>query len=390
MRKGSHFHEIEGYSQVMQDKKTSLNQGSNLQQESLITSTIIERLHPKKLFLKVTEIIDELSAQPGNVKTIRLTRINDTLPVFEAGQYINLSVNVDDVTTSRAYSLSSAPSQSNYFDITIKRVEEGFVSNYLLDKVKVGDEFESTGPAGEFHYNPIFHGDDLLMLAGGSGITPIMSMIREFTTTASTKTIHLIYICRTPADIIFCKELESIEQQNSSFTFTKVISRPEDDYEGITGHINAELLTSLIQDINNKTCYICGPTGMCQSVKDELLGLGVRPGKIRQESFGESSDITKMPGWPAGVTKGNSVNVQIIGGERFQAPVGEPLLNSLDRASVTIPSSCHAGECSLCRVKLVAGDVFQLANSKERVSDKKYGYIHSCCSYPVNDIAIEI
>ena len=129
---------------------------------------------------------------------------------------------------------------------------------------------------------------------------------------------------------------------------------------------------------------------MCVAVKFDLLNLGVRPGKIRQEVFGETADVTKMPGWPAVVLKNSNVNITITDGKSFQAPAGEPLLNSMNRVGITVPSSCHSGECSLCRVKLVSGNVFQLPTSKERASDRKYGYIHSCSTYATSDIEIEI
>ncbi|RLA41548.1 MAG: hypothetical protein DRR06_15780 [Gammaproteobacteria bacterium] len=386
MRDESFFTQIEGYTEVKQDILSSRKYGIDMSRQSFLASELINRLHPKKLVLKVSQVIDEMDS----VRTIRLVRDKGHLPPFEAGQYINLSVNIDGVVTSRPYSMSSAPSQTAYYDITVKRTDGGFVSNYLLDCLRVGEVLSSTAPAGEFHYNPLFHGDDLVMLAGGSGVTPMMSMIRQFASFGSNKNIHLIYICRTPEEVIFHKELERIEREFDKFRYTVVISRPKENYEGITGHITSELLASLLQNITDKTYYICGPTGMCDAAKNDLLSLGVRPGKIRQENFGESADVTTKPGWPESVKTGSTVRVKVVGSTTFDAPVGEPLLNSLDRAGVSVPSSCHSGECSLCRVKLLQGTVFHLADSKERVSDKKYGYIHSCSSYPTGDIEIEI
>lgn len=386
MKDETFFTRIEGYAEVQRDIRSSKKYGSDKAQQSLVASQLVQRLHPDKLVLRVTRIIDEVKS----VKTFRLVREEGHLPPFESGQYINLSVNIDGVVTSRPYSISSAASQSAYYDITVKRSDGGFVSTYLLNDLSVGDILESTAPAGGFHYNPLFHGDDLVMLGGGSGITPLMSMIRQFTSLGSDKKIHLVYICRTPEELIFIAQLEDIEREFANFTFTKVISRPEDNYQGITGHITIELLTSLLQDITDKTYYLCGPTGMCNAARRDLLSLGVRAGKIRQENFGDSADVTSNPGWPAEVIAGSTITVTVSGGAVFQAPVGEPLLNSLDRAGVSVPSSCHSGECSLCRVKLLRGDVFHMADSKERMSDKQYGYIHSCSSYPTGDIEIEV
>jgi len=378
--------QIDGYAEVQRDILSSRKYGSDKVQQSQVASQLVQRLHPDRMVLRVSRIIDEVES----VKTFRLVRDECHLPPFEAGQYINLSVNIDGVLTSRPYSMSSAPSQTAYYDITVKRTDGGFVSNYLLDELKPGDVLGSTAPAGAFHYNPLFHGDDLVMLGGGAGITPLMSMIRHFFSLGSDKKIHLVYICRTPEELIFKKELEGIEAEFGNFTFTVVISRPREGCQGITGHITAELLSSLLQGVTNRTYYLCGPTGMCDAARRDLLNLGVRPGKIRQENFGESKDVTTQAGWPTEISKGSTVTVKVSGGAVFDAPVGEPLLNSLDRAGVSVPSSCHSGECSLCRVKLVRGDVFHLPGSKERASDKQYGYIHSCSSYPTGDIEIEI
>jgi ferredoxin-NADP reductase len=380
------FSQIEGYTQVQQDIATCRKYGKDMNHQLHLVAELVERLHPKRLVLKVSDIINEAES----VKTVRLVRYKGQLPPFEAGQYINISVDIQGIVTSRPYSLSSAPSQTAFYDVTIKRKDGGFVSNYLLDTLRVGDTLESSAPAGEFHYNPLFHGDDLVMLAGGSGITPIMSMIRHFCSRGSDKRIRLIYVCRTPEEIIYKNELEGFASHYNNFAYTSVISRPKNGYKGITGHLTGDLINSLVQDITEKTFYICGPTGMCDAANSVLLGSGVKPRKIRRENFGESADVTQNPDWPAAIRRGAPIEISVIGRSVVEAKAGEPLLNALDAAGITVPANCRSGECSLCRVKLLRGSVFQKDGSKERASDKKYGYIHSCCAYPTGDIEIAI
>ena len=103
------------------------------------------------------------------------------LPPFQAGQYVNLFVETQGVRSSRPYSIASPPNQRAYYDLTVKAVPDGFVSLYLLEDVKVGDRLSSTGPMGGFFHNPLSHSNEVVYLAGGSGITPMMSMIREVT-----------------------------------------------------------------------------------------------------------------------------------------------------------------------------------------------------------------
>ena len=379
------FSKLEGYAEVIAAKKASRRYGSDMHHQGVLASKLVERLHPKKIDLRLSLITTEMK----DVKTFRLVSASGHLPPFEAGQYINLSVNIDGIITSRPYSMSSPPSQTSCYEVTVKREENGFVSNFMLDRLKEGDALVSTGPAGEFRYNPLFHGEDLVMIAGGSGITPMMSMIREFTNRGSQKKIHLIYSSRTPSDVIFNEELTSLDTQYPNFTFTSVITRPEQGYEGITGRVSPAMLKELLGDLTPKTFYVCGPGTLCDDVRAHLLSLGVRPGRVRREIFNKPADVTKLAGWPERDERATTVKVKLSDGRAFEAPVGEPLLNSLDRAGITVPSSCHSGDCSLCRVRLVSGKVFQLPGTRLRISDEQFGYIHSCSAYPTEDIEIE-
>lgn len=183
---------------------------------------LINLLHPKVLRLRVSEIREET----GTAKTFRLVSADHYLPPFQAGQYINLLVEMDGIRTSRPYSLSSPPNQTGYYDITVRRVADGFVSNYLLDEVKVGDVFESTSPAGNFFHNPLFHGSDLVFLAGGSGITPFMSMIREITDRGLDRRVHLLYGSQDQNDIIFRDELADRAARHANLSVHHVVSAP--------------------------------------------------------------------------------------------------------------------------------------------------------------------
>lgn len=159
-------------------------------------------------------------------KLLDLYQKNGYLPPFEAGQYINIFVEIDGVRTSRPYSISSSPKQRGYYDITVARIKTGFVSDYLLNKAKIGDIFESTSPAGEFHYNPVFHGKNLVFLAGGSGITPFMSMIHDVLDSGLDRNISLIYGSRTEKTAIFLEELKDLSARHDNFNFTLVVSEP--------------------------------------------------------------------------------------------------------------------------------------------------------------------
>jgi ferredoxin-NADP reductase len=173
--------DMEGYREIRAEIEILKKYGVDYSTRRGEARKVLDLFHPKKVSLKVAEIIEETPS----AKTIRLVSPEAYLPPFQAGQYINLVVNAAGVVTSRAYSISSPPSQTAYYDITVRRVEDGFVSDCLLSRTRVGDGFDASSPAGNFYHNPLFHGEDLVFLAGGSGITPFMSMIREASARAS-------------------------------------------------------------------------------------------------------------------------------------------------------------------------------------------------------------
>uniref|UniRef100_UPI00257AC860 FAD-dependent oxidoreductase n=1 Tax=Candidatus Solincola tengchongensis TaxID=2900693 RepID=UPI00257AC860 len=164
-------------------------EGAELRETPVImVDRALSSLHPDRVRLRVAEIIEET----GSTKTLRMEAAEGALPTFRAGQYVNLFCEVDGVLTSRPYSISSPPGKG-YWDITVRRVPEGFVSPFLLERVGVGDTFLASGPAGSFFPEPLTDTEELVFLAGGSGITPFASIIRERAERGGPWRIHLLY-----------------------------------------------------------------------------------------------------------------------------------------------------------------------------------------------------
>jgi ferredoxin-NADP reductase len=380
--------QISGFSEIEQEIRILRKQAPDRSVEKGQVSRIIDRLHPRKLNLTVSEIREETAT----AKTIRLVSRNHYLPPFQAGQYINLFLDVNGIRTSRPYSISSSPGQTAYYDITVRRVKNGFFSNYLLDEVKTGDQFQSTSPAGYFHHNPLFHGRDLVFIAGGSGITPFMSMIREVTDKGMDRRIHLIYGSQQEDDIIFSQELSERASRHENLSVTHVITSPSSAYAGHTGFITREVIQAVLgnQDLTETMFYLCGPEAMYGFVLAHLEKLDVPKRRIRIEIFGPPADITAHPGWPEQITKTDRFQVRLKNGKVFEAAAGEPLMNSLERNGIALETSCRSGVCSLCRTKLLSGKVFHPAGVQIRKSDRKYGYIHPCMAYPLEDLELLI
>lgn len=342
-------------------------------------------MHPRRIPLKVSEIVEETQS----ARTLRMVAAEAKLPYFRAGQYVNLFAEVGGVLTSRPYSISSPPGKP-YYDLTVRRKEDGFFSPFLLEEVKPGDILESTGPSGNFYYQPLTDGEDLVFLAGGSGITPFASMIREVAEKGLPLRIHLLYGSREVSDIIFGEELTRLGLENDNIEVDLIISERGEDWDGLRGFIDAEMISSVLGSVEGKTFYICGPAQMYPFCEEALQALGVPARKVRKEAYGPPDDITREEGWP-GVDPGTEFEViEDRSGCSFKARAGESLMNSMERAGLTVPAVCRSGECTYCRTRLLEGEVFAPQRVYRRWIDVEYGYIHPCMSYALSDLRIRI
>ena len=377
--------QIEGYDAISQENEILRKYARDWTVARGRVAAAVNRLHPPRLDLRIARILEETAS----TRTLRLVAADGGyLPPFQAGQYINLFVEIGGVRTSRPYSISSPPTQTAYYDITVRRVPDGFVSIYLLDEIAAGQRLASTGPAGTFHHNPLFHGDDLVFIGGGSGITPFMSMIREVTDRGVNRKIHLIYGSRTEDDIIFAEELRQRAAAFANLTVSTVISEPGADYAGLRGFITGELLQDLLGGTAGKMFYLCGPEAMYTFVRAELARMAVPGRRIRVEVYGPPADVTTQPGWPQKVRAADRFKVSVPGGDPVTVVAGEPLMAGLERAGRPLNACCRSGECSLCRTRLLSGRVFHAPGAKLRKSDAISGYIHPCMAYPLSDLEL--
>ncbi|MGE5422620.1 MAG: 2Fe-2S iron-sulfur cluster-binding protein [Ignavibacteriales bacterium] len=375
---------IEGYDRIQQEIEICEKYGRDYRAEQKgRTAAVVANLHPSQLQLKLMDVITETP----EVKTLRLAdAAGGQLPPFQAGQYLSLKLNFGEVHTTRPYSISSSPRQRAYYDITVRKIPDGLVSNFLCG-LKPGDIITSGSPEGKFVYNPVYHGKKLCMIAGGSGITPFMSMIREISQAGLEREITLIYGARSLEEMIFADELNELAAKNNNFTFVPLLENAPAAYQGKTGIINAEFLTEAAKINEISMFYLCGPQGMYEALNKILNGLGVPHRKIRQEISGLADDPSKNPGWPAGISPDHEFLVKAAG-KTIKAKAGESLLKALEDAGLKVPSSCRCGECSYCRVKILSGTVFEPETALVRMSDHKYGYVHACQAFPTSDLEI--
>jgi ferredoxin-NADP reductase len=228
----------------------------------------------------------------------------------------------------------------------------------------------------------------MVCLAGGSGITPFMSMIREVLERGLEREIFLFYGNRALADAAFHEQLHDFSARFSHFHYLPVTESPTEAYPGLAGLITGDLIKNTLKDMNNKTFYLCGPQAMYDFCIPELERLGVPRRRIRREIYGPPPQVTRSPNWPAEVQADQTFTLKIKGGRELKAPAGTPLAVSLEREGVRIPSLCRSGECSVCRVKILSGKVYEPPGVPVRKSDRRYGYTHACVAYPLADLEI--
>jgi glycine betaine catabolism B len=378
--------QFEGYGEVARDIEVCRKYGIDYTLEKGSVEKFINRLHPGRMTLRVADIIEETPLDG----TLRLVPEDGYLPPFQAGQYITVSLETGNIRTSRPYSIASPPNQTGYYDITVRRVKDGLVSNHLLDRVERDDVLVCSGPAGNFYHNPLIHDRSMVCIAGGSGITPFMSMIQEIVDCGLDREVFLFYGSRTLEEVIFRKRLEAIAGRFPNIHFHPVIENPPEGYGGYKGLITGSLVKDVVGDVPGTTFFICGPQGLYDFCVPELEKLGIPGKKIRTEAYAPAAPISNQPGWPENISPDDRFEIRIKDGKVFSARAGEPLLMTLEKEGIFVPSECRSGQCSRCRVKIISGKVFQPAGTPVRRSDRRYGYVHSCVSYPLEDLEIMI
>jgi ferredoxin-NADP reductase len=356
---------------------------------------VAKQMHPDFLSLMVHRVAEE----NDSVRTYRLVCAGDgiSLPVFQAGQYISVKLSIGQTQTSRAYTISSAPyeaeGENGYYEITVRKKPGGCVSGYLFDNWKAGTKVYATGPHGDFYYCPLRDHKDIVALAGGAGITPFRSMMKQLAVKEKELTLTLLYGCKDGTDVLFEKELDALIEKESG-RFRRVNTYETAPQGECQGYLDAKFINENIQNPQNKTFFICGPAIMYEFLRDEFSKVGnLRRKQLRFEVGGAPDDVTKRKDWPK-EAKAKAVQLTVhIGNLSYDIPAGttESILASIERAGLLLDSCCRSGECGICRSKLNNGDVFIIPdNDGRRVVDKQLGYIHPCSTYPLSDCSVTI
>jgi ferredoxin-NADP reductase len=196
----------------------------------------------------------------------------------------------------RSYTISSSPIHENYVEITPKRMENGCVSVFLNERAKPGLAVEASGPYGRFYFDETLH-KSIVLIAAGSGITPMISMLRYIDDLKLATPVTLLYCVRTGADIIFETNWRGSERSLPNFKYEVCLSRPDPTWKGHSGRLTEEFVSQHVTDLDSPTFFLCGPKGFMDNARQILLTLGVNQDRILQESLGKANGPRSLVHW---------------------------------------------------------------------------------------------
>jgi len=280
---------------------------------------------------------------------------------FIAGQYITLRQQINNEDVRRSYSLSSSPSEG--IEIGVRRIENGLMSTFLTKELKAGDSLDVMPPTGNFHLDSKQKGSHYVAICAGSGITPILSIIKQVVADDSNSYFTLIYGNRTKSSTMFLEDLNLLERNFQSQFFIHYIFSRENISDCLQGRIDTSLLQEIYNNSNLKEAdayFLCGPGKMIDNSNQFLLDLDIDANKIHFERF-TSIDVSKKNPKENMDTDELIANVMVsVDGDDFSFKLpskGETILDAAMNAGADVPFSCKGGVCCVCKAKVLEGKV---------------------------------
>jgi uncharacterized protein YcbX/ferredoxin-NADP reductase len=298
------------------------------------------------------------------------------IPAYQPGQYLPVEMMIDGEKFSRCYTLSSSPSRPGRLAISVKRVEGGKVSNWLLDHLQIGDVLHTQAPDGQFHLQTnTTH--PLLLLSAGSGVTPMLSMLRYLVDHQQVKDVVFYHQCRSIDDIPYREELEQLNSQHPGLKVIISLTQSPIDWFGLKGRFSLSHLRQ-VKDVELRQVFVCGPDGFMKKAKNLLMKAGLPATSYHQEAFGIQSAVER-PYQALSLT----INGQTIAGNNQQT-----LLEQAEDQGVSISNSCRAGLCGACRVNVSQGQYSHPDVPALSDEDRSRGVALACCCIPESDIEV--
>ena len=323
--------------------------------------------------LRVVDIVRDTA----DAVTLHLACIDGAPLPFKAGQYLTHCFEVDGQSLKRAYSISAAEGQP--LACTIKAVAQGAASQYALNDLKVGDEYQALGPSGDFTL-PADGQCPLAFLAAGSGITPVISLIETALRQNPARSIRLVYASRRQGQIIFESRLRALVLAHPSLQIVHVLSQPTKGWKGERGRLDGPHAAALLAAPTDAEVFLCGPAELMDATAGALK---LPAAQIHRERFLAAPRHTRaLP------TSPQEIQFRRSGKSATQRP-GESLLQAGLRAGIALPFSCTVGGCAACKLKVLDGEVQLDEPNCLSPEERAEGYTLSCSSYCLGPVVID-
>lgn len=291
-------------------------------------------------------------------------RLDGALPVYAPGQFMTIELpDTPHGRLVRSYTISSSPSRPHTLTITVRRVAGGRASTWLHEQMRPGQDVHARGPLGHFSCALQTPPTRLLMLGAGSGMTPMMSMLRWLSDTAATADVVLVQSARTAQDVVFQREWAVLAAQAAGhWAWHVVLSDPAE----AGSRLDALRLRQCVPDVAQRHVWLCGPSGYMTQMSELLRDAGVPPSHLMQERFAPARPTSAPSASVAShASEGaEAVEIHFLRSQRIvTAAAGQRLLEVAEAHGIALPSACRMGQCGTCRTALSAGHVRQMQHS---------------------------
>ena len=349
----------------------------------------------KSYFLQVKDIIQETE----DAITIQFWHPISEQIKYKAGQFITITIpDEHGKKIKRSYSMSSSPHSDTAVGVTVKRVKNGVVSNYLNDKVKKGDFLEVIEPMGSFFFDPSENAQrNIVLIGGGSGITPLISIAKSALKSEVNTKVFLLYGNRSEESIIFKKSLEDLSQSfKGRFEIIHILSQPNEYWVGQKGRINQGNATLIFKewylDFKKDLFYVCGPVDMMNEIKKIAELYEIPKERFHIEKFNAPAVFEELDDEKHIELKTQKVKVNYDGNSfEFEVHPHQTILEAALEQDIDLPYSCQAGMCTACMGKCTSGKIKM--DEEEGLTQKeiKEGFVLTCVSHPLTeDVILEI
>ncbi|NOS91863.1 MAG: ferredoxin--NADP reductase [Cyclobacteriaceae bacterium] len=346
-------------------------------------------------------LVKEIIAETKDAISIAFEQPSAGKINYKSGQFLTLIATVQGKEVRRAYSLCSSPFVDKDLVVSVKRVDKGLMSNWLPDQLKAGTKMRVMEPMGQFTTE--FKKENkrhLVLFAGGSGITPMMSIIKSLLNQEPDSICSLIYCNRDIDSIIFKNHFDQLQTAyECRLHVIHILDNAPMNWQGYSGLLNKEMLTKLFERIPNwgldKTTYLmCGPEGMMKNVEALLAEHSIPADKVFKESFvsGVLDKAKKEEATGNSEKKAREVTIRYDGNEyKIMVEHNRTILETALDKGIDLPYSCQSGLCTACRGKALSGQVKLDEEEGLSKSERAEGYVLTCVGHPLtDDVVIEI